>query len=130
MLIFYFFIVFFFFLMIRRPPRSTLFPYTTLFRSRVRRDARELSLEPTPSFYGWYRNHPQEASVTQNSREPTRAKNDFRSSLRLRSHAGRPPARLEGPPLALTNWKDSSPSTPEPHSRDDPEPVLRNGRMP
>src|SRR2546430_13072555 len=31
---FYFFF-FFFFLMIRRPPRSTLFPYTTLFRSRV-----------------------------------------------------------------------------------------------
>src|SRR5947199_10747961 len=29
----YFFFVFFF-LMIRRPPRSTLFPYTTLFRSR------------------------------------------------------------------------------------------------
>src|SRR6266496_1782528 len=28
------FIFFFFFLMIRRPPRSTLFPYTTLFRSR------------------------------------------------------------------------------------------------
>src|SRR2546426_9192530 len=27
---------FFFFLMIRRPPRSTLFPYTTLFRSRER----------------------------------------------------------------------------------------------
>src|SRR2546428_11440362 len=27
---------FFFFLMIRRPPRSTLFPYTTLFRSRDR----------------------------------------------------------------------------------------------
>src|SRR5256885_16297672 len=26
---------FFFFLMIRRPPRSTLFPYTTLFRSLV-----------------------------------------------------------------------------------------------
>src|SRR5579872_7600105 len=30
------FFVFFFFLMIRRPPRSTLFPYTTLFRSRSR----------------------------------------------------------------------------------------------
>src|SRR5258707_5226139 len=27
--------MFFFFLMIRRPPRSTLFPYTTLFRSVV-----------------------------------------------------------------------------------------------
>src|SRR2546430_13368140 len=26
--------IWFFFLMIRRPPRSTLFPYTTLFRSR------------------------------------------------------------------------------------------------
>src|SRR5438874_5124793 len=32
-LLFCFFFFFFFFLMIRRPPRSTLFPYTTLFRS-------------------------------------------------------------------------------------------------
>src|SRR5204862_7320397 len=31
----YYFILLFFFLMIRRPPRSTLFPYTTLFRSRA-----------------------------------------------------------------------------------------------
>src|SRR3712207_6876031 len=31
-------IYFFFFLMIRRPPRSTLFPYTTLFRSEVQPD--------------------------------------------------------------------------------------------
>src|SRR5258706_13401250 len=30
----------FFFLMIRRPPRSTLFPYTTLFRSQPAIDAR------------------------------------------------------------------------------------------
>src|SRR5256885_3983070 len=29
--------LFFFFLMIRRPPRSTLFPYTTLFRSLLQR---------------------------------------------------------------------------------------------
>src|SRR5215475_15495407 len=42
-----FFFFFFFFLMIRRPPRSTLFPYTTLFRSdledirpQVRQDRR------------------------------------------------------------------------------------------
>src|SRR5258708_38591325 len=28
-------VLFFFFLMIRRPPRSTLFPYTTLFRSQA-----------------------------------------------------------------------------------------------
>src|ERR1017187_10882964 len=32
------FFLFFFFLMIRRPPRSTLFPYTTLFRSLSRCD--------------------------------------------------------------------------------------------
>src|SRR5215213_11393988 len=31
------FLLTFFFLMIRRPPRSTLFPYTTLFRSPWRR---------------------------------------------------------------------------------------------
>src|SRR5256885_11208138 len=31
------FVFFFFFLMIRRPPRSTLFPYTTLFRSSWKR---------------------------------------------------------------------------------------------
>src|SRR5687768_18509204 len=31
------FLFLFFFLMIRRPPRSTLFPYTTLFRSAVER---------------------------------------------------------------------------------------------
>src|SRR5256885_15459700 len=33
--------LFFFFLMIRRPPRSTLFPYTTLFRSLPRPPRRE-----------------------------------------------------------------------------------------
>src|SRR5688572_31782202 len=32
----FFLFFFFFFLMIRRPPRSTLFPYTTLFRSQGR----------------------------------------------------------------------------------------------
>src|SRR3712207_7019040 len=33
-----------FLLMIRRPPRSTLFPYTTLFRSRPSREARKKNL--------------------------------------------------------------------------------------
>src|SRR2546427_11937309 len=32
----------FFFLMIRRPPRSTLFPYTTLFRSELEPDVERL----------------------------------------------------------------------------------------
>src|SRR5258708_11527362 len=35
----------FFFLMIRRPPRSTLFPYTTLFRSRALTASRQLITE-------------------------------------------------------------------------------------
>src|SRR6266567_4140036 len=39
-LFFFLFFFFFFFLMIRRPPRSTLFPYTTLFRSGERRGRR------------------------------------------------------------------------------------------
>src|SRR6266536_3772689 len=34
---FFYYFFFFFFLMIRRPPSSTLFPYTTLFRSRETR---------------------------------------------------------------------------------------------
>src|SRR2546429_4725869 len=47
--------LFFFFLMIRRPPRSTLFPYTTLFRScrkrltdsRLRRSATSTLVPPS-----------------------------------------------------------------------------------
>src|SRR5260370_31586490 len=41
---------FFFFLMIRRPPRSTLFPYTTLFRSRLFLLVLILLLMPTLNF--------------------------------------------------------------------------------
>src|SRR5215217_3054792 len=42
---FYIIFSFFFFLMIRRPPRSTLFPYTTLFRSRTRLSASPTTLD-------------------------------------------------------------------------------------
>src|SRR2546430_15116260 len=42
-----FYLIFlFFFLMIRRPPRSTLFPYTTLFRSQ--QDDGETECNPSP----------------------------------------------------------------------------------
>src|SRR2546430_5949380 len=37
----------FFFLMIRRPPRSTLFPYTTLFRSRGSRGTHDVLDSPS-----------------------------------------------------------------------------------
>src|SRR5205807_9472238 len=40
---------FFFFLLIRRPPRSTLFPYTTLFRSRAAGRRRSLQVLPRRS---------------------------------------------------------------------------------
>src|SRR3712207_6958979 len=39
---------FFFFLMIRRPPRSTLFPYTTLFRSSLKPTHRRTQSDPRP----------------------------------------------------------------------------------
>src|SRR2546430_10431676 len=38
-------VIFFFFLMIRRPPRSTLFPYTTLFRSSMSHNALSFYIE-------------------------------------------------------------------------------------
>src|SRR6266487_5338831 len=39
---------FFFFLMIRRPPRSTLFPYTTLFRSPPRCSSQRIRVVSRP----------------------------------------------------------------------------------
>src|SRR5258708_24466329 len=50
--------LYFFFLMIRRPPRSTLFPYTTLFRSisvRAWGGARRRQSQSTP--FGLARTH-------------------------------------------------------------------------
>src|SRR6266571_7482660 len=49
MIIFVFFYFFFFFLMIRRPPRSTLFPYTTLCRAQPPRRTSETSGASSPS---------------------------------------------------------------------------------
>src|SRR5258708_39640525 len=49
----------FFFLMIRRPPRSTLFPYTTLFRSfhlpivGLLNNAGIMQMRPTKNALGW-----------------------------------------------------------------------------
>ena len=51
---FFFVFFFFFFLMIRRPPRSTLFPYTTLFRSLYTiRSSLELGLLIAPYVRVW-----------------------------------------------------------------------------
>src|SRR5690242_21812112 len=51
---YYYLLSFFFFLMIRRPPRSTLFPYTTLFRSPVAAGMRVFTR--SPNAMKWQRN--------------------------------------------------------------------------
>src|SRR5436309_9497840 len=60
------FSLFFFFLMIRRPPRSTLFPYTTLFRSwRAGRPAgAPARCSSASSRTGWRAGHPTRAAET------------------------------------------------------------------
>src|SRR5436305_9737856 len=68
-------IYFFFFLVIRRPPRSTLFPYTTLFRSRSHFDAQDYMETATPGVKttsdGWLNRYLQARSVE--SEAPFRA---------------------------------------------------------
>src|SRR5205823_14750834 len=72
-LFFLFFFFFFFFLLTRRPPISTLFPYTTLFRS-----------SPSSSFPRWYR--------------PARGTSALRPAARwLRAASRSPPLGRGGP---------------------------------
>src|ERR1039458_5157288 len=55
---------FFFFLMIRRPPRSTLFPYTTLFRSPLPKTSQAKPIFGAKSFFSrLYQGRPAEAPV-------------------------------------------------------------------
>src|SRR2546429_7112767 len=57
----YLLFVLFFFLMIRRPPRSTLFPYTTLFRSRA---FLHPPPRPPPDYSRQFRRCPQDRKST------------------------------------------------------------------
>src|SRR2546422_7630104 len=57
--------------MIRRPPRSTLFPYTTLFRSRVRPGAGGPAA-PRPHFPPLPGGQPQAARLRRRDRKSTR----------------------------------------------------------
>src|SRR3712207_2613131 len=68
--------------MIRRPPRSTLFPYTTLFRSRIERGPRPVDLVGLPQ------------PVQQDSVQPA-------PHTRLLPVAQPPPARRTGPAAPL-----------------------------
>src|SRR3712207_8934411 len=69
------FFIGFFFLMIRRPPRSTLFPYTTLFRSR------RGGLRPAPRRNGYRRLDPAARRLVR----------DFLAQTEPRAHPHRPP---------------------------------------
>src|SRR6266511_5643225 len=60
------FIFSFFFLMIRRPPRSTLFPYTTLFRSSSRAWSGRRSPTRCPSTRGRSEEHTSELQSREN----------------------------------------------------------------
>src|SRR2546430_13103991 len=69
----------FFFLMIRRPPRSTLFPYTTLFRSGLGRERRAaVRLLPVGP------DHERRGAARQGE-APDRRRNRDRKSTRLNS---------------------------------------------
>src|SRR2546429_4040530 len=69
---------FFFFLMIRRPPRSTLFPYTTLFRSVERNVRVESLVSPSTS----------SATSGQKVRRMSSTETSDRKSTRLNSSHG------------------------------------------
>src|SRR3712207_6949934 len=74
-------LVTFFFLMIRRPPRSTLFPYTTLFRSGASAGSRSCSAGP--------RTRRRAAS------SPSARRRGFAPAARCRSRGGAPPRSEE-----------------------------------
>src|SRR2546426_4221024 len=65
--------LFFFFLMIRRPPRSTLFPYTTLFRSRLARErGARLEAEWSKQYEAYRQAFPELAAELERERKSTR----------------------------------------------------------
>src|SRR6266568_5250378 len=70
------FLFFFFFLMIRRPPRSTLFPYTTLFRSGCRPSGSSIALRGQAA-----------AATRQPGRRPDRKSTRLNSSHSSTSYA-------------------------------------------
>src|SRR3712207_7695145 len=71
--------------MIRRPPRSTLFPYTTLFRSPLRLRRQSLRPLPRPSPLPLLR-HPSRSPRERRQLAPPRFRSRFPSSERSEEH--------------------------------------------
>src|SRR5260221_7734102 len=68
--------------MIRRPPRSTLFPYTTLFRSPVSEDA--LSVSPWRALAHWRITR---GASSSNGPEPSKVTRSEEHTSELQSHS-------------------------------------------
>src|SRR6266540_3107491 len=115
--------IFFFFLMIRRPPRSTLFPYTTLFRSLWPRSGPAAPGTPSSS-----RCCAKERSAACRSRSATRRANrTATSSCRSRHRPPRPP-REDGREqfAAIPVPRDDGPMTPRLEELEDADRELLN----
>src|SRR5689334_23801277 len=71
----------FFFLMLPRPPRSTLFPYTTLFRSTLRRRADGRARRRGPG--GQWDDHPGWSSAARSEEHTSELQSQFHLVCRL-----------------------------------------------
>src|SRR5260370_30090615 len=71
--------------MIRRPPRSTLFPYTTLFRSTTRcgRKSRPYSCSPIPSYSSRPRASSKKSQVTRSEEHTSELQSHLNLVCRL-----------------------------------------------
>src|SRR2546427_12437550 len=98
--------------MIRRPPRSTLFPYTTLFRSPLPR-VRPISRVPEHPSLAANRNHPERGGELPRMRRPddqayrSRAHDELLRRLRLSIG---PREELHRPLRKVRRWRIDDPS--------------------
>src|SRR5438034_8080585 len=79
----------FFFLMIRRPPRSTLFPYTTLFRSATSESIvtdQHATAESTAALKPWQQDRPLGGVAVRNSLD-IRSRRSEEHTSELQSHS-------------------------------------------
>src|SRR2546422_6372070 len=76
---------FFFFLMIRRPPRSTLFPYTTLFRSNQLAGGQSIAVEHRVT-QGFAKGEFDELLICQNTAGCSYRSEEHTSELQSRLH--------------------------------------------
>src|SRR2546427_9600781 len=76
---------FFFFLMIRRPPRSTLFPYTTLFRSLFRSRGVDQGVAAEP--HRGQRVHEEEGDAHRRAPFPDKSKRSEEHTSELQSQS-------------------------------------------